>query len=219
MMKTAPVEIRRAPAGCAERVLTDGDRPLLALRARWPRLEETAPGLRRINRYYDALADRWVRRWEGPLLARARETLEPGAPPWRASLDFRITLLENGRLSLWLDTEEDIGERRPRRVRQGDTWEVPAGFPLSLRELLPRRRWWRGEAVAQVRRQIGERLQEGESAFYPDWLTLASRRFSPRRFYLTPEGVWVFYPPETIAPALEGFPAFCLGPLPGGDKN
>ena len=198
-MKKAPVAPKLAEAGYCERVLTDGDAKLLRLRARWPRMEETSPGIRRVNRYYDALA----------LGDPRAERL-----PWSASLDFTVTHFQNGVLSLYIDAVEDVGARRPRRVRQGDAWLLPSGVPLTLRELLPRqRRWWRGPVLEAVRRQAGSRLQAGEAVFYDDWVKLVSKRFSPRRFYLTESGPVVFYPVESVAPAMEGFPTFPLSEL------
>lgn len=218
-MKKTPVEPRLAPPGTCERVLKSEETTLLTLRARWPRLEEDAPGLRRVNRYYDALADRWLKRWEGPLQDRAKAVLaaEDGAGaeglPWSASLDFTVTYFQDGVLSLYLEAVEDVGQRRARKVRQGDTWLLPSGIPLYLRELLPRRRWWRGPVLEVIRRQAGRQLQDGEAVFYDDWVKLVSRRFSPQRFYLTGSGPVVFYPVESIAPAMEGFPVFSLAEL------
>ena len=205
-----PIELRLDTPGCYEQVFRDGERVLLTARARWPRLQENAPGLKRINRYYDALFDRWKQRWEGPLLERARAAAGPDTLPWEAKLDFTVTLLQDGMFSLYLDCAESVGASRPRRVRQGDTWYVPDGVPVTLRELLPYRRWWRGPVLEQVRRQIGRRISAGESIFWQDWPQLASRRFSPQRFYLTQEGPVVFYPVGAIAPALEGCPTFLL---------
>ncbi len=133
--------------------------------------------------------------------------------PWSASLDFTVTLFQDGLFSLCLDAVENVGRRRPRRVRQGDVWALPSGVPLTLRELLPQRRRWKGPGLEEVRRQIGERVQSGESAFYEDWPALASKKFSPRRFYLTEAGPVVFYPLESVAPAMEGFPTFSLAAL------
>ncbi len=44
-------------------------------------------------------------------------------------------------------------------------------------------------------------------------MKLVSKRFSPRRFYLTEDGPVVFYPVESVAPAMEGFPSFSLAEL------
>ena len=120
-MKKPPVPPALAEPGHCEKVFREGEATLLTVRARWPRLEETSPGIRRLNRYYAALADRWLKRWEGPLQARAKAVLAEGGAgmetlPWSASLDFTVTLFQDGVLSLYLDTVEAVGARRPRRV-------------------------------------------------------------------------------------------------------
>lgn len=199
------------PGTCQE-VFQDGERVLLTVSARWLQLEGDSPGVRRINRYYQSLSEAWKRRWAGPLLERAKAAATPDSPPWEARLDLTVTLLSQELLSLRWDVVEDVGLRRPRRLRTGDTWLLPQGTPVTLRELLPPRRLWKKGIVEEVRRQIGRRVEAGESVFYEDWHSLAARKFSPGRFYLTGDGPVVFYPVETIAPAMEGFPSFPLKP-------
>lgn len=212
MKKELPVLTLGQP-GTYEEVFREGETVLLTAKARWPRLEGEYPGCGRVNRYYEALADRWKKRWAGPLLTEARAGAGPETPPWEASLDFTVTFFQEGLLSLYWEVSENTGGRRPRRLRQGDAWRLPQGLPLTLRELLPPRRWWRGPVLEEVRRQIGERVNAGEAAFYEDWPSLASRKFSPGRFYLTEDGPVVFYPVEALAPAMEGFPSFSLKEL------
>lgn len=209
-MKHTPVELRLDQPGVYEQVFRDGETVLLRVQARWPRLQESGPGLKQINRYYAALSDRWKQRWEGPVLARAKAAAGPETPPWEASLDFTVTLFQDGMFSLYWDCVEAVGSSRPRRIRQGDTWYVPDGVPVTLRELLPYRRWWRGPVLEQVRRQIGQRVSSGESIFWENWPQLASRHFSAQRFYLSENGPVLFYPEGVIAPAMEGFPSFLL---------
>lgn len=198
--------------GTHQEVFRDGERVLLTVSARWLQLEGDSPGVRRINRYYQSLSEAWKRRWAGPLLERAKAAATPDSPPWEARLDFTVTLLSQELLSLRWDVAEDVGLRRPRRLRTGDTWLLPQGTPVNLRELLPPRRLWKKGIVEEVRRQIGRRVEAGEAVFYEDWHSLAARKFSPGRFYLTEDGPVVFYPVETIAPAMEGFPSFLLQP-------
>ena len=210
-MKKAPIEPVLAQPGAYRQVFRDGETVLLTAAARWPRLAEASPGLRRVTRYYNALAARWRRWWEGPLLERARAAAGPETPPWSASMDFTVTLFSPDLLSLFIDIVEETGSR-PRRVRLGDVWALPSGVPLELKELLARRRW-RSAALETVRAQVEERVSSGDCLYYEDWPRLVSARFSPQRFYLTGEGPVVFYPPEAIAPALEGFPTFSLASL------
>ena len=208
MKKELPVPVLSEPETCQE-VFREGETVLLTVQARWPRLEGEGPGVRRINRYYDALAQRWKKRWAGPLLEQAKAS-QPDCPPWTAKLDFTVTLFQEDLFSLYWEVSEDVGLRRPRRIRQGDLWRLSQGVPVLLRELFPSARSWRKGVVEEVRRQIQARMETGEAVFYEDWPTLAVRRFSPDRFYLTQEGPVVFFPVESIAPPMEGFPNFLL---------
>lgn len=217
MKKELPVPML-GEAGTYAESFREGEAVLLTVKARWPRLEGDYPGCNRVNRYYEALAERWKKRWAGPLLAEARAAAGPDTPPWEAQLDFTVTLFQDGLFSLYWEVSEDVGGRRPRRIRQGDVWRLPQGLPLTLRELLPPRRWWRGPVLEEVRRQIGERIHSGEAVFFEDWPGLASRKFSPGRFYLTEEGPTVFYPIEALAPAMEGFPSFSLRGLMAAEQ-
>jgi len=203
------VPLMELTPGTYKQVFRAQDRVVLTVSQRWPHWEGDGRGLSRVNRFYAALARRWRRRWEGRLLDEAKQA-GPESPPWRADLDFTVTLDGGGFLSVYLDAAEYVGQRRPRQVRHADVWAMPGGAPVTLRELLPKRRWWKGPVLDQVRRQIGAQVQAGEAIYYEDWPALVSREFSPDRFYLTKEGIVVFYPVESVAPALEGFPSFSL---------
>ena len=193
-------------------VYRDGERVLLTVRADWPRLEETSPGLRRINRYYDRLVQKLRERWEGELLARAKAEATPDTPPWEAVLSFTVSLLTPELLSLTWTAAEDLGGERPSRMMEGDTWSLPDGLPLPLSHfLLPHCQ--KKALLKELSTQIQARSATGESLFYEDWPLRINTYFSPRRFFLTPEGPILFFPMKTIAPAMEGFPAFSLSAL------
>lgn len=192
-----------------EQVLRQDGLALLVINARWPRFPGEGAGQRRLERYYRSLARQWMDRWTGPLLERAKaapaQTL-----PWKVRFDHLVTYSRDGLFSLRWEVWEDVGQRRKRRIRRGDVWRLPAGDVVTLRELLPPGRRWKRQALEQVRQQIQGRLDSGESVFFPDWPKRMVRRFSPGRFYLTDNGVAVFYPVGSIAPAMEEFPTFSL---------
>lgn len=200
--------------GVWEQVFREEGREILTAKAHWPRLCEGSPGLRRVSRYYDHLVKQWQKRWEGPLLTQAKAMVPEGGRPWTVSLRYEITLFTPQVLSLWWEVSEDTGERRPKRIRQGDIWALPQGVPVLPGELFaPLGKSWRKAVLAEVERQIAERLQAGESLFKEDWLQRIGPALSSEGFYLTEEGPWLFYPVESIAPALEDFPTFPLTSL------
>lgn len=194
-------------AGHHRQVFQGEEGPLLTLRARWPQPEGEDRAARRLCRYYDRLARRWLERWTGPLLERARAAQ---ARDWQAGMDFTVTYFENGLLSLYIDFTETTD--RPGTVRLGDVWEMKRGTPVPLPALLGPGRGWRRRALEQVEARAEGRVGSGEYLYYEGWPQLCRRWFSPERYYLTAEGPVVFYPMETIAPALEGVPVFPLSP-------
>lgn len=209
-MKKDHTPTRLGQPGLCRRIFQDGETVLLTVKADWPQLEGDSPGVGRINRYCDALARRWQKRWEGPLLAAARSAAGPDTPPWSAGMDFTVTLFREDLFSFYLNIWEDVGLPRPRRLRLGETWHLPDGIPLTLKEVLPPDRHWKRSVLTEIHRQIEARLASGESLFHTDWPRLSAARFSPQRFYCTEAGPAVFYPVGSIAPALENFPAFPL---------
>lgn len=209
-MKEERTPLKLGQPGIYRQTFKDGERVLLTVRADWPQLEGNCPGVRRANRYCDALARSWQKRWEGHLQQAARAAAGPDTPPWEAGMDFTVTLLRDDLVSFYLDIWEDVGQARPRRLRLGEAWSLPDGVPLTLQELLPPDRHWKRRVLAEVRRQIGARLDAGESLYYADWPRLTGARFSSQRFFCGKDGPALFYPIGSIAPALEGFPTFPL---------
>lgn len=212
-MAKAAIQPQLAQSGIWEQTFRDGARELLRARAQWPQLEAQCPGLRRINRYYTHLFTQWRRRWEGPLLILAKTQGTEGSP-WSVSLTYEVTLLTPTLLSLWWEAKEELGAGRPRQIRRGDIWAIPQGTPVRPSEVFaPLGRGWKTAILNRVEEQILARLQTGEFLFKEDRAKALRHYLSEDGFYLTPEGPVLFYPMETIAPALEGFPSFSLSSL------
>lgn len=214
--------VRQRPAAMEtrewKRVLEWEGEPVLSLCLQYPGVPGDAPGLRRVDRYYQRLAQHWRARWEGPLYLQARACAqalrERSRPfqPWEARLTYHITCQTETMLSLYTDAYEYAGGAHGLTTRRGDAWDLPAGLPRTLASFFPPRCPWRRLVLEQVERDIRRRLDTGESWFEPDWQRLAVREFDPERFYCTPEGPQVFYPLYSIAPYAEGIPVFPIAP-------
>lgn len=208
-MKQELTSSRLSEPGHYAQIHRDGERVLLTIQMNWPRLEETSPGLRRINRYYERLAQKLRERWEGDLLARAKAEATSDTSPWAVTLIFTISLLTPEFLSLTWTALEDLGGERPAQMMEGDTWSLPDGLPLPLSRFLPPH-YHKKDLLNELSSQIQARLATGENLFYEDWPIRVNTYFSPRRFFLSPKGPVLFFPVKTISPALEGFPSFSI---------
>lgn len=221
----AEPEAVRIEAGAWRRVLKWEEEPVLTISLRWPKLDETLPGPRRVGRYYRQVEEQWKTRWEGELYRRAcaaaaaaREASRP-FQPWTASLDFALTRLDGALLSLYQDAVEDTGDRRPTTVRRGDTWAMPSGTPRSLASFFPAKGRWKRRVLDEIAAQAERRAASGESLFYQDWRERLEGAFHPERFYLTETGIAVFYPLYTIAPFAEGIPVFSIAGAEGAEQR
>lgn len=184
-----------------------------------PVLTGTWKGLRAINRCYSHAADNWCRRWERELYCMACLDLAnrraQGRPfrVWKAELETRITLQENGLLSLWQEGRECRGYDRPLFLRRGDTWSLAEGAPRPLASFYHKERRWKKRLIQQLEKQVRERLASGESLLDPDCTKRLGREFDRENFYLTADGIQVFFPLYALAPGAEGIPVFTV-PLP-----
>lgn len=184
----------------------------------WPELGGTWRGIGPIARYYRRVVQEWERRWERELYLYAcldfADRRAAGKPfrVWEARLTTCITRQEEGVLSLWQEGEEQRGFERSEAVRRGDTWSLDRGVPISLKSLCGRRRGWKRRLVKQLRAMARERLDSGTSLLDRDCVSRLGRQFDPERFYLTQEGITVFFPMYRIGTGGEGIPQFQVSP-------
>lgn len=201
----------------------DGD-PVLEWSICRPAFPETGKTAR-LERYFSYMAQQWIIRWETILFPRACQTrsdaLKSGAHflPWRAELNYTVTLWQAPLLSLRLDAAESCQGPRAMRIRCGETWDCATGYPRTLRSFFPpKAHRWRKELLDDLKNQAVQRINSGESLLDPDCAQIMERTFDPDRFYLSEEGISVFYPLYVLGPYAEGIPVFTV-PIPDQAKG
>ena len=133
--------------------------------------------------------------------------------PWQAGLTGEVAMEGADLLSIRMELREGRGDGRPLLSCSGVTWDWKAGAPVPLGMLLPERS--RRRQLLEGIRQAGEgELRSGSCLLDPDWKETARRKFRASRFCLRPEGIELFYPQCSLAPAVEGVPSFRV-PLAG----
>ena len=194
--------------------------PVLNLSIRRPAFPD-AGKTARMERYFAQVAQQWKTRWENVLFPRACQALADAREtgilflPWQASLDYTVTLWRAPLLSLRLDCVESCPPARPLFSCAGETWDCASGYPRPLRSFFPPRAFrWRKELLKQLREQAAQQLASGESLLDADCAQHMERTFDPDRFYLTEEGLSVYYPLCQLGAYAEGIPVF-TATLPG----
>lgn len=198
------------------RALTLEGETVLEYALSWPEVTGAGLGGRWINGYYARLARSWRERWEREIYWKAclelgeRRARARPFTPWAGELKGETVLLERGLLSLRFTGWEARGDGRKNRVRWGDVWKLPQGAPCPLRELMGKKRGWRGELWRQLWEQ-GERRRQGGDLFLDrDWEKKARRARPLEGYCLTREGIEVSLPQGAAAPAAEGCPVFTM---------
>lgn len=170
---------------------------------------------RRIHRFYQLQGRSYLRYCENWLAPRAaadcRLALASSAPlpQYTARLTYRITCNEGGILSLHTDSHEFAGGK-PLVLRHGDTWDLGSGYPLPITAFFSGRAPIRKQLLQTAATEIRRQEDTGIAHYRDDWPQALKRSFNRNHFYITPEGLWVFWQMYAIAPAAEGIPAFCL---------
>lgn len=176
----------------------------------------SAGKVRRIEHYFSQLAKRWQTRWETELYRGAAQALAERPEgqlflPWNAAMDFRITFWDPPLISLRIDIQELRSTAPPAALWIGEVWDCSSGYPCSLRAFLPPRpHRWKQALIAQLQDQAQQRLNSGESLLYAGCLQRIRRSFDPNRYYLTEDGITVFYPQCMLGSRGEGIPTFTI---------
>lgn len=195
--------------------------PVVEMELSWPQIIQSGAGSRRVNRYYEHLANEWRERWRKKIywqacleLVRCRNEGECFSP-WQTFLEGQVVFQSEDTLSIRMDAREIWGNGRPLRVCSGDIWMVPEGVPLPVRTYFPGdRRWWRN-LVIKLKEQGEARRSGGDCFLDVDFKNKLEQALSPHRCCRTQEGLEFYIPQCTLAPAAEGILTL-TAPLPGG---
>lgn len=193
--------------------------PVLSIYLQRPSFPETGKTAR-IERYFAHAAQLWINRWKEHLFPSACKALSEAAEggsvfhPWRAELNYTLTYWHDPIFSLRFDVIESKDNPRPQRFCMGETWDCSTGYPRSLRSFFPGMAVaWRKRILASLKQQADQQISSGESLLAPECKQIMDRAFDPDRFYLTDNGIALFYPLYILGPYAEGIPVFTI-PFP-----
>lgn len=168
-----------------------------------------------LNQRYSAKAHAYAQHCRSTLFQQAKEQYEEdrqiGAPVhvFEAVTEFTITLNEECTLSLYSDRYEYTGGAHGNTLRTSETWDVPSCAHIRLATLCALPAGCQAYIIQQVVRQIEAQLGEGEY-YFDDYKKNAALYFNPHSFYLTPEGLMVYYQQYEIAPYSSGIPELLI---------
>ncbi len=138
---------------------------------------------------------------------------------FEAFVTFTVTYNQNCTLSLYFDQYEFTGGAHGLTVRTSDTWDLQKSRRMELPDFFPDYSNLKEYLVQSINRQIDEQMKEGDAMFFDNYTELTESTFRMNHFYLTKEGVVIYYQQYDIAPYAAGILTFIIPYGPGGARR
>lgn len=181
-------------------------------------------GRREFNRYYIRQARRQMRHARQDLLPMAirqyEEAQQEGYPfnAYTLMQTFEVTYNAGYLLSLYLDVYEYTGGAHGNTGRCGNTWDLKRRRMLRMSELFRPGYDYRDTILRAVEREATRREESGEVDYFEDLYENLHEYFDEANYYLTYNGLAVFYPQYSIGPYAIGIQVFTV-PYEAFGKN
>lgn len=129
---------------------------------------------------------------------------------YEAILDYNVTYNENCFLSVYRDTYEYTGGAHGSTVRASDTWHLHQGRLIPMSYYFSRDTNYYERLIAIMIEQAEVNLSENPGIYFDDFRALIIKHFNPESYYLTLEGMAVYYQQYDIAPYSSGIVVFTI---------
>lgn len=201
-----------------EREMYYKDTMVLRYKINFPQFRSShfVTGITRINAYCRRKTVQYQRYLERDLYAMAvREyeySMANGFPvrAFEAQLDYTVTYSRNCGLSLYFDRYQFTGGAHGSTIRDSRTWNIRTGRRIFLRELFPYSVDYQEYLIQTINRQIAGQIASGNNIYFENYEQLTAKTFQPESFYLTPDGLAIYYQQYDIAPYSSGIPVFII---------
>ena len=129
---------------------------------------------------------------------------------FEAFVDYTITYNQNCIVSMYFDQYEYAGGAHGLTVRYSDSWNFSKSKRIELAELFPHRNHYREYVIQMIDHEIEQQLAQESSMYFDNYEQLVNENFKANNFYLTKEGVVIYFQQYDIAPYASGIPTFLI---------
>ncbi len=177
--------------------------------------------LNRINQLYKRKAAAFLNRCSTEIYANAAEDYLYAAQsgdlfmPYEAQMLYRITYNESCTVSLTFDDYQYTGGAHGSTYRTSDTWNLSKGTRMTLSDFFPEGTDYEAYIYKKIDAQVAEMIAAGDDIFFGEPEKLVRDNFDAEQFYLTREGIVIYYQLYSIAPYASGIVEFMIPFEPG----
>ncbi len=201
----------------SERDMKLKDQILLTYKLKYPqfRSEKYKDFIAKLNLFYSTRNELFLRNDIKRLYQLAFEDYEAsqksGYPfhTYEVYSDFTVTYNKDCIISMYFDTYEFTGGAHGMTVREADSWNLLTASKIELTDLFVYPRQYQEYITKNILQQIEENIKKGDY-YFEDYKQTVVEKFNKRNFYLTEEGIVVFYQLYDIAPYSSGIITFLI---------
>ena len=153
---------------------------------------------------------------EGELYEQAKQTYEynkqNGYPIMVYELirECHITYNQNQLLSLYCDEYIFEGGAHGNIIRKSQNWDLKIAQEIPLQAFSKGNPYYLIDILKQINKQIAEQIENGVGSYFPQYCQLVLETFNLENYYLTPNGIVVFFQQYDIAPYSSGILTFLV---------
>ncbi|MGI6151462.1 MAG: DUF3298 and DUF4163 domain-containing protein [Christensenellales bacterium] len=141
-----------------------------------------------------------------------REACQNGYPfnGYDAVQHFEITYNQQCHFSLYRDQYTYTGGAHGGTVRSSDTWSLKTGCRLPLASFFPNKKDYRAFLIGQITCLADQQMQQNPGIYFENYRELIRKYFDEQSYYLTPDGLAIYYQQYEIAPYATGIVVFTI---------
>lgn len=172
--------------------------------------------LAKLNLYYKTQATLFQRVQISKLYQTAIDDYEysvtNGFPihQYEVIVEYTLTYNENCTLSLYFDRYEFTGGAHGMTYRNSDTWDLTRGRRMNLEDFFPQHKDFMEFVQNEINRQIAADIENDNNIYFDDYTDLVKENFNVKNFYVTDEGVVIYFQLYEIAPYVSGIRTFTI---------
>lgn len=125
-------------------------------------------------------------------------------------LESNITYTKDSIISLYYDQYEFTGGAHGNTIRTSQTWNLKMGKMLDLSYFYPNNPDFIVEILKSINSQIAEQEQNNPGQYFENYCELVLDTFNLESYYLTPQGIMIYFQQYDIAPYSSGIPEFLV---------
>lgn len=182
--------------------------------------ETEAEAIEQLNQFYKRKAEEFEHYAREILFLQSAQSyqelkeMQNPAIPYEAYCDYKITFLSDCFVSLYYDYYLFTGGAHGTTLRLSDTWNLETGAKAGLESFFPDNPNYREDILTSISTYIKEQQENPDSTENTDYFENASdsvfTEFNENSFYLTPEGIVIYFQQYDIAPYSSGIMQFLI---------